>query len=335
MKTYVFEGTMTALTSISHIGQTHGINSMLRREKVVQLDGTVEDIPIISGNSIRGILRDRGMLHMLSNLGYGVDRETREVSGLPLASFYFLFSGGILVAPGDKASKSITKPSRGLDIDEARRWRELIPLVSIFGGAMGNQIMSGKVKIGKAIPVCIETAHLIPNRFVNGFGIQSIWELLQKESYTRSDDEKSEKLRQLIAPEERLALEDKARTERKKRDLGKSVREKDEQKQQMRYHVETIAAGTKLFWEITLDDVNDLEFEAFCVTLAEFGRFPYIGGKSGVGHGKVAIEFDKWVEINPRLAPTGTDVSFTLGNLYSEHLQNNADAIRGLLDGIS
>ena len=49
MRTYVFEGTMTALTSISHIGETHGINAKLRREKIVQPDGTVEEIPVIYG----------------------------------------------------------------------------------------------------------------------------------------------------------------------------------------------------------------------------------------------------------------------------------------------
>jgi hypothetical protein len=84
-----------------------------------------------------------------------------------------------------------------------------------------------------------------------------------------------------------------------------------------------------------MDDVTDLEFEAFCVTLAEFGRFPYIGGKSGVGHGKVRIEFDNWMEIDPRIAPTGKDVAFVLGNLYKEHLEKNRDAIRGLIDGLS
>lgn len=326
MRTYIFEGTMTALTSISHIGETHGINAKLRREKVVQPDGSVEEIPIISGNSLRGILRDRGMLHMLRTLGYGVDDETGEVRGLSLPAFYFLFSGG-----------SLTKVSgRGLDIDEARRWRNTIPLVALFGGAMGNQIMPGQAKIGKAIPICQETAHLLPERFVNnGDELESIWELCQEEAYTRRDDEKNEKLRQLIAPETRKLLEDKAKDERAKSGTDKDVAGPTGQKQQMRYFVETISAGTQLFWDITLDDVTDLQFEAFAVALAEFGRFPYIGGKSGVGHGKVAIRFDKWIEIEPRVAPAGKEISTPLGSRYMEHLQAEGDSIRELLNGLS
>src|SRR3990167_3880206 len=163
MHTYVFEGCMTLLTSCSHIGDTHGVNAKLRREKVAQPDGTVEEVPIISGNSLRGILRDVGMLHMLRHLGYGVNEETGEVQGLNLPAFYFLLSGGSLTSTG----------KLGIDIDEARKWRDLIPLVSIFGGAMGNQIMPGKLSIGKAIPICAETVHLIPPRFVDGYGVQS------------------------------------------------------------------------------------------------------------------------------------------------------------------
>jgi len=323
MQTLIFEGVMTALTSISHIGDFYGINSKLRREKVIQPDGTVEEIPIISGNAMRGILRDRGMLHMLKQLGYGVNDKTDEVKGLSLAAFYFLFSGGALTKTTE----------RGLDIDEARKWRELIPLVAIFGGAMGNQIMPGKAKIGKAIPICAETMHIIPERFL-GNKVESVWELCQEEAYTRRDDEKNDNLRQLIAPEVRGLLEADASAKRAKAGTKDDVEGETGQKQQMRYYVETLAAGTRLFWEISLDDVTDLEREAFFVTLAEFSRFPYIGGKSGVGHGKVSIKFDNWIEIDSRVT-NGKELSFGIGNLYQRHLQERGDEIRELINGLA
>lgn len=324
MQTLVFEGTMTALTSISHIGDSHGVNSKLRREKVIQPDGSVEEVPIISGNALRGILRDRGMLHMLKQLGYGVNDESGEVKGLSLAAFYFLFSGGALTKSTE----------RGLDVDEARRWRELIPLVAVFGGAMGNQIMPGKLKCGKAIPICTETAHVIPERFLEN-KVESVWELCQEEAYTRRDDEKNENLRQLIAPEVRGLLEADASAKRAKVGTKDDVETETGQKQQMRYYVETLAAGARLYWEIALDDVSDLEREAFFVTLAEFSRLPYIGGKSNVGLGKVNIKFDKWIEIDSRLSPNGKEISFALGNLYHKHLQERGNEIRDLINGLS
>lgn len=324
MKTYVFEGTMTALTSISHIGETFGVNARLRREKIVQPDGSVEEIPVISGNALRGILRDRGMLHMTRQLGYGEPGENGAPVGMSLAAFYFLFSGGAL-------TKSA---GRGLDIDQARAWRELIPLVALFGGAMGNQIMPGKLKIGKAIPICRETLHILPERYGAG-EIQSVWDFCQEEAYTRRDDEKDENLRQLIAPDVRALLEAKYREERAKAGTDKDVVAETGQKQQMRYYVETLAAGTPFFWDLTVDDATDLEFEALAVTLAEFGRQPYIGGKSGVGHGKVSIQFDQWIEINPRLAPDGREVDLPLGSRYMEHIQERGDDIRELINGLS
>jgi len=325
MHTYLFEGVVTALTSISHIGDTHGINAKLRREKFAQPDGSVEEIPVISGNALRGILRDRGMVHMLRCLGYGINEETGEINGLSLEAFYFLLSGGALT----KTS------SRGLDIDEARRWRDLIPLVAVFGGAMGNQIMPGKLMCGKAVPICRETAHLLPARFVDGGSDVSIWEYCQEEAYTRRDDEKNENLRQLIAPEMRRLLEARGSSQRKKRGMADDVAGETGQKQQMRYYVETLAAGTRLFWDIGLNDVSDLEFEAFAVTLAEFARSPYIGGKSGIGHGKIAVRFDNWLEINPRLAPTGRAVGLPLGARYKAHLEERGDEIREIIDGLA
>ena len=112
MVTYEFRGRMTALSSISHNGgQSFGINQKLRREKFVQPDGTVQEVPVISGNGLRGLLRDRGMLHMVRKLGYGVEDATGQVSGLTQGAFYFLFSGGSLSSTGGKT----------IDIDRARK----------------------------------------------------------------------------------------------------------------------------------------------------------------------------------------------------------------------
>lgn len=146
MTTISFEGVATAVTSIIHNGgEQNGVSSMLRREKFVQPDGSVEKVPVISGNSIRGILRDVGMYDMLQKVGYGVDKETGQVTGLPLSAFYFLFSGGALSSTGEA----------GINVDKFRKMKELIPLIGLFGGAIGNAIMPGKLKVGKLIPICL------------------------------------------------------------------------------------------------------------------------------------------------------------------------------------
>lgn len=318
MKSYVFEGVVTAQTSISHNGgESFGIESKLRREKLVQPDGSVEEVPVISGNGMRGLLRDRGMLHMCRELGYGVDDETGEVQGLSLSAFYFLFSGGSLTS----------KASDGIDIDEARRIRRIIPLVGVFGGAVGNMILPGKLRVGKLMPIVAETVHLLPERF-RPDEPESAWEYVQQEMYTRKDDEKNEHLRGVLAPEVKGLL-DSPDT----RAVAKAAA--NDKAQQMMYYVETLAAGTRFYWKLQLDDVTEVEFEAFIAALLEFNRRPYIGGKSAVGMGEVKIRFDdEWREINEAEVKT-TQVADPLGRLYRKHLEQNGGEIRSLLAGMA
>lgn len=313
MRTYVLEGVVTALSSITHNGgERNGTVTQLRREKFVQPTGKVVKIPVISGNAIRGILRDRGMFNMLINLGYGVDQDTGEVKGLPLTAFYFLFSGGSLVSTG----------ADGIDIGKFRDMRQTIPLIGLFGGAAGNVIMPGKIKIGKLIPIAKETAHLIPERFIPEV-TDTIWEYCQTEMYTRRDDEKNDRVRHLIA---------------RKQITGGDPGLKPEKKgtpQQMMYNIETLAAGTKFYWKIVLEDVSDVEFEAFLATLLEFSKAPNIGGKGGTGHGEISIKLDKWIEIDSRVNLHGTELDVKLGTKYKEHLEKNKNGIMEFLNNMS
>ena len=320
MKTYVFEGVMTALSSISHIGgDSIGVTAKLRREKFVQPDHTVEEVPVLSGNGLRGMLRDRGMLHMCHALGLGSGDAAK---GLSVPAFHFLFSGGSLTSTAGKA----------VDLEGARRIRELIPLVGIFGGAMGNQIMPGKLKVGKAIPICSETQHLLPEAYRNG--VPTVWSYCQEEMYTRKDDAKNERYRPLLEARQRDLLEQADALERTAREAGEDKVEATGAKQQMRYFVETFAAGTPFFWRLTLDDPTEIEFEAFATTLVEFSRQPYVGGKSNVGLGEVSVSFDKWLEIDSRVKADGKEIGKPIGAAYAKHLEASKAAILSLLAAI-
>lgn len=314
MRTYIMEGIVTALSSISHNGgEQNGVTTQFRREKFMQPDGTVEDVPVISGNSLRGALRDTGMFHMLQRLGYGINYETGEVDGLSLPAFYFLFSGGALVSTGDSK----------LDVEYFRRMRDTIPLIGLFGGAIGNMIMPGKMKIGKMIPICDETVHLIPEKF-RPQTIVSAWDLCQLEMYTRKDDEKNENLRGMIEEKTRKLLAGDIR----KIDLTKA------NAQQMMYYIETLVAGTQLYWKVILEDVTDIEFEAFLTSLIQFSKNPVVGGKSGTGLGDIAIKMDKWIEIDSRTHLEGTELDFVIGQKYENHIKEKSNEIKAFLAAV-
>jgi CRISPR type IV-associated protein Csf2 len=319
MQTYSFEGTLTALSSVTHNGgQSYGINQKLRREKFVQPDGRIEEVPTISGNGMRGLLRDKGMLHFVRALGYGIEQDG-EVKGLSLPAFHFLFSGGSLTSSGGKA----------IDIEGARDVRRLIPLVSVFGGAMGNAILPGKLKVNKAIPICTETAHLLPERYTTIRTLGSCWDLTQEEMYTRKDDAKNLHLRGVLDAGTQKLIEQADAANRAKTEAGEPL-EANRGSQQMMYFIETFAAGTLFHWRLILEDPSDLEFEALLCCLAEFQKSPFAGGKSGTGMGEMRCNFDGWNLIETK-AERKNEVGKPVGKLYQQHIEANGDAIRKTL----
>ena len=88
-------GTVTARTSISHGGETRGLISMLRREAIIQPDGTTAMVPIISGNSLRGRLRRTGEELLRDVLHYEGRLSPASPTGTLTAESIGLMMGGI------------------------------------------------------------------------------------------------------------------------------------------------------------------------------------------------------------------------------------------------
>lgn len=326
-KTMRFDALVTALSSISHIGEVRGVNAEFHREKIMLPNGTIERVPTITGNSIRGQLRDAGTRHMLRLLGYGVAEDgtlldtlstkaflllsfggtlSGERQGLILRLFHFLFSGGALSKSGD-----------ALDAEQARRLIGLVPFVGLFGGAAGNYIMPGRLKMGKFMPIASETAHLLPEPY-QPLSYASIFDHMQAEPYTRKDDAKDDRLREF------LYLPDKnGETFTVERGAD------DTAPQQMRYWVETICTGTRFYWHIALENATALEYGAFVAALSEWGKYPTLGGKGSIGHGLVAVEFsgDIDLDIDPR-----SEKRPAVPEAYEDYLRSHADEIREVLD---
>lgn len=85
---------ITALTSIVHSDDSHAHSSnqaLFRREKILTPTGDITSVPIISGNSLRGILRRLGEELLAPVLNYPGQLST------PAA--YLLRSGGTYANP--------------------------------------------------------------------------------------------------------------------------------------------------------------------------------------------------------------------------------------------
>lgn len=159
-----WQGTATALSSISHGGDTRGMITLLRRETIITDNGPL-NIPLISGNALRGRLRRTAETLTAEALNYR--------GRLTISAAAALRSGGALV-------KTNRDPISGAVL---ARLRELVPLIGVFGTAGAGRIIDGCLQVGKLMPIAAETTHLTGHR-----SDRSITELTQIETYARVDD---------------------------------------------------------------------------------------------------------------------------------------------------
>lgn len=237
-KTY--KGIITAETPLHHGGNVKtGSQSMLRRIKYY-VNGKFIEIPYISGNAIRGRLRRLVFDDLLALIDYKIEN---------LRLHHVLFSGGTLTSVSSKDTGTI-------DFEMRREIHEYIPMLSLFGTAVGNQIMPGKIIIGNMIPICKELNEILGTKSEH-----SIHEFLDWSHQTRKDD---------------LHLE----------------REKGEQAQQMLYEFEVFIPGTQFKHTFVLEQPDDVEISAFGRIMKLFKESPFVGAMKAVGLARLKLQYE-------------------------------------------
>lgn len=232
---------IVARAPIAHRGDTAGTTALLRRMKIVQPDGTFELVPVISGNSLRGVLR---------RIGEELLREVLDYDGLlPLPVAHLLRNGGSIV-------KSTADPLTGRRLHE---FRQLVPQVSVFGGAIGSAPISGCLRVGHVLPLIREATPAL--RYQYDRKLPSSFDVLSLESYSHGDDP---------GP----GLDPDA--------------DRDGLSPLMRFDIETFAPGTQFESWVHLDRGSDLDLAFTADVLTEFAARGWLGGRTASGHGQIA-----------------------------------------------
>ena len=118
----------------------------------------------------------------------------------------------------------------------------------------------------------------------------------------------------------------------------------------MRYTVELLAAGAVMYQRIYLQDMTDWNW-ALLSALDEFSKAPFLGGKSGTGHGLCEIEYDyfypgdkeprgKFIRVSenrlwlsrPAEEAKNTYDDFLL-KVYGQYIEGKAPELKQLLAG--
>jgi len=168
-----FTGTYEAQTPISHgSDEDFGMEQRLRTiEMTVRENGDLyhEDVPVISGNSLRGQLRDLLAEDFLNRLSE--DDDQLEVGDTLSNAFW---AGGSLertAGPGKLNRRML----RGI--------REHVPPLSLLGTAISDQMVEGRLNMGMLTPIATET-----ESYTGRESEHSVFEFVDETFYTRMDD---------------------------------------------------------------------------------------------------------------------------------------------------
>ena len=148
--------TATLLAPLAHGSDVKAGNATLfRRQMVRGVDGGVMQLPFFSGNALRGTLRDILADELTRLLGLPVDRATPPYA---LWFFHALYAGGALEenSAATKAAAKRTGDNGSIRAEGLREFRDLLPSISVLGCAIGNKIISGRLRVADLRPRCKE-----------------------------------------------------------------------------------------------------------------------------------------------------------------------------------
>lgn len=174
-------GTIRSVQPITHSSNIadEGVpsqgNQIFHRKMKFFFEGNLVQVPVISGNSIRGIIRRLGAESFLKELGLDPSKLNRKL-------YYLLYSGGALETGEGRGKQKATKEQSPQIVSEELRHH--IPLVSLLGCSYQKQILQGKVLVDFLIPYVDEIAELY-GKPKPGIRSSQITDWL---FYTRQDD---------------------------------------------------------------------------------------------------------------------------------------------------
>jgi CRISPR/Cas system CSM-associated protein Csm3 (group 7 of RAMP superfamily) len=187
VRVYVVRGILTALSPVFHGGsEKTGAVVLLNRLKFI-VDGKPTDVPIISGNQIRGRLRRLLTADFLELSGYTMDLSQKSYQKL----YHTLFAGGVLEAVEEESESAV------VDLNLKFRVVKYILPLRLFGCSYANQMVEGRVLVGHMLPVCRELKD-----YTGVESDTSFYQLIARAFQTRRDE-----LRVARAEEEEQAVQ--------------------------------------------------------------------------------------------------------------------------------
>lgn len=272
LQTVTYHLVIENLTAMVHSSGTCGNDSVFMSELVYDPEHPgmpPEDVPCLTGNSLRHALREATAWLTLRLLD-------TELGSITPAAWHFLVSGGAL-----------GKGAATLDVEAYRSLRDTFPYLGLFGGGTGTALTPGKLSVDYAVLLCRQNASritsLCPALAARCGNLLAAEDLRERKQSTRHDARRLPVAAHLL-PAAEVETWDRTRHQ--------SARENEEEgtdTTQMIYAFEAVAAGAQWYWNVGGRHLTPLEHSTLVCGLLALAKRGHLGAKEGTGHGRVRI----------------------------------------------
>lgn len=254
-----------------------------------QKESFVEEIPLVSGASLRAKLRQRAVLN-------DAEMMQAQPGSFSKSKLRLLVKGGHLGGDG-----------KAMNLDDVRALCEMSPLLYLFGAMDDSLRLTGALKVDSVYPYCREllSAGLIPASdtfaFWQGDPDDPTWpafplppsyvDSVSTVQYYKHDMGGSAASR-LLSTGDRHQIEDKQAAILAIQATGKKVDKEDrrEANESMPHGFQAIIAGFPMFTILRTDPITDMEYACLIATLASWKQHgAHLGGAEAKGHGHCRI----------------------------------------------
>ena len=251
---------LVTLDALHHGAGVSGNTTLVRRQTVLTADGTLADVPFVSGNSVRHHLRAALAEHACRLL------EVPE-HGLPKRVVDLLWSGGALTSTGNQ-----------VDLESQRQMDLLAPMVSLLGYSAKSDIVAGPLRVDNVHVVCMQNAWRLPADLAAD-PHAAVWEgQARGEEFGTRHDAAGSGAARWISLDDAAALVDKTT--------------------QMIYDMQVVRPGVRMWSTLYLDNASRAHADALAVAVDEAWpetddyRLARLGGKTAQGFGRCRLEVD-------------------------------------------
>lgn len=269
-ETVKLEFVLRAAEPIAHHKESIGNHGVLMTRDMRLADGSVEQIPIITADTMRHGMRSAVVDAYLDAAGLLGESLTEEALRL-------LYNGGNITG------------SAGGSVKMGDYWRlcELMPHLGLFGGNAQNRSIPGRLQVGDATMICEETLERLPAHVrewcgAHGGTIESYRAYTEVATRVRMDATLDPAKRALLLPEHRESV---ARRLLASEAATNAIEKAEAKSSMLPRSFERITDGALFHWYVSATLLSELDRDTFFVSIASFLHGARVGGKRSTGHG--------------------------------------------------